>query len=505
MLHFKCMNRLLSLPARYLDVTPMYTVVVHALIGIYGSALVASVVGLIGFTLVELLVMPAVVVITALVVSYLCAFLTQVPAQHYSSFITGLILVLLILPSTAIADLYSAAIMTALAIASKYVIVYRKQHVVNPVAIGLVLGGLLGFGGGAWWVASPWLFVPILVGGLLVAEKVKRLDMVAVFLGVAFIWHLGLSWNSPLPLTELLSIFWFSFPFVFLAFFMLTEPFTMPSQRNTRLVYGALVATLASLPPLGGVPFTPELALIIGNLVFAPWSLRQKLMLEFLSRREVTPSVHELTFSKPADFRFRAGQYLEWMLPHRSDSRGVRRYFTIASAPHEETLRVAFKVPPNASTFKQEMLKLEPGNTIVGSQLAGDFLLPKDPTIKLGFIAGGIGVTPFVSHATAIAASHEKRDLITVYCVPTASDLSYYEVLVAVGSVVPVIGGGEVLLGSESGFLSADIIMRRVPDFASRTWYISGPPKMVASAYSILRGLGVPARRVKRDFFPGLA
>jgi ferredoxin-NADP reductase len=110
-----------------------------------------------------------------------------------------------------------------------------------------------------------------------------------------------------------------------------------------------------------------------------------------------------------------------------------------------------------------------------------------------------------VSHATAIAASHEKRDLITVYCVPTASDLSYYEVLVAVGSVVPVIGGGEVLLGSESGFLSADIIMRRVPDFASRTWYISGPPKMVASAYSILRGLGVPARRVKRDFFPGLA
>jgi ferredoxin-NADP reductase len=397
-------------------------------------------------------------------------------------------------------------VMTALAIASKYVIVYKRQHLLNPVAVGLVLGAWLGFGGGAWWVASPWLFVPVLVAGLLVAEKVKRLDMVAVFLGFAFMWYIVLSWNGMTPMGELLTTFWFSFPFVFFGFFMLTEPFTMPSQKHPRLMYAALVATLASVPPFGDIVLTPELALVMGNLLMAPWSLRQKLVLSFLGRRVITPRIYELTFSKPTNFRYQAGQYLEWMLPHKgSDSRGIRRYFTILSAPHETNLRVAFKMPEKASTFKERMLALQPGETVIGSQLAGDFLLPADASIKLGFIAGGIGVTPFVSHALMLEKSGDKRDVVTLYCVPTVDDLSYRDELAAVGLVVPVIGGGDIPPGGESGFLSAEIIKRQVPDYEVRTWYVSGPPKMVDSAYQILRRLGVPAHRIKQDFFPGLS
>jgi glycine betaine catabolism B len=500
------MKKVLALPARYLDITPMYTVVIHALVGIYMTALLCAAFGLIGFTLLELLATGAVVLLTSFGVSYLCAVVTKVPAQHASSVITGLILTLLILPSAVPFDLYGAAVMTALAIASKYVIVYKRQHFLNPVAVGLVLGVLLGFGGGAWWVASPWLFVPLLIGGLLVAEKVKRLDMVAVFLSVALLWHIGLSWNSSMPMGELLTTFWFSFPFVFLAFFMLTEPFTMPSQKNPRLVYAVVVATLASLPPQGGFVLTPELALVVGNLLLAPWSLRQKLVLSFIARREITPRIYEFTFTKPMSFRYQAGQYLEWMLPHQgTDNRGVRRYFTILSAPHEENLRVAFKVPEKASTFKEQMMALQPGEIVIGSQLAGDFLLPADTAIKLGFIAGGIGVTPFVSHALTIKNGENKRDIATLYCVSTVADLSYCDELAEVGTVVPVIGAGEIPPDGESGFLSADIIKQRVPDYAIRTWYISGPPKMVDSTYGILRGLRVPARHIKRDFFPGLS
>jgi ferredoxin-NADP reductase len=162
-------------------------------------------------------------------------------------------------------------------------------------------------------------------------------------------------------------------------------------------------------------------------------------------------------------------------------------------------------VPEKASTFKERMMALQSGETVIGSQLAGDFLLPADTAMKLGFIAGGIGVTPFVSHALTIENGGNKRDIATLYCVPTAADLSYRDELAAVGAVVPVIGSGDIPPDGESGFLSADIIKRRVPDYAVRTWYISGPPKMVDSAYHILRGLRVPAGHIKRDFFPGLS
>lgn len=500
------MKKIVDWPRSYLNRTPMYQVVLYALMGIYVSALLAAALDWLDYGLFEMGVMACVILLTALGVSCLCAVATRVPASHVSSVITALILILLILPSLAPIDLFNAAVITAFAITSKYVIIYKKQHLLNPVAVGLVLGGVLGFGGGAWWVASPILFLPIILGGLLVAAKIRCLDMVAVCVGVAFVYHLLSMWISSASTSELMTTFWFSYPFVFLAFFMLTEPFTMPSRRSARLVYAVLVAVLASLPPLGGVIISPELALIIGNIALAPWGQRQKLLLKLIRVRNVTSSIYECAFPKPEGFRFVAGQYMEWMVPHTpSDSRGTRRYFTIASAPEETELRMAFKLPDKSSTYKNAVVNLTPGDVVIGSQRAGDFVLPAAKDVKLGFIAGGIGVTPFVSQSLSLAANHDVRDIVTLYCVPTEAEMAYREVLEGAGPLVPVVADGKGSSLAESGFLSADIVSRRVPDYAARTWYISGPPVMVRSARGILRQLGVPARRIHEDFFPGLA
>ncbi|MFM2423904.1 MAG: hypothetical protein RLZZ70_293 [Candidatus Parcubacteria bacterium] len=500
------MQTVTRLPLLYLDRMPMYSVIIQVLLAVYGVALLASFGGYIGFIPLELIASSVVIMVTALLVNAACATATKVPLQHASSIITGLILLLLLLPSTTPEDLFASAVITALAIASKYVLVYKKQHLVNPVAAGLVLGSLFGFGGGAWWVASPLLFIPIVIGGFLVTEKVKRLDMVAVFIAVGFLCYMLLSWQNPSSTTELLTTFFISYPFLFLGFFMLTEPFTMPSQKNARYVYATLVAVVASLPPLGSFVMSPELALVVGNIALAPWGQRQKLILTLTSLKKVTGSIYEFSFPKPAGFIFKAGQYLEWMVPHKNtDSRGTRRYFTIASAPEENELRLAFKLPENASSYKSAMVHLKTGDVVIASQRSGDFILPTNPVVKLGFIAGGIGVTPFVSHATTLTLQGEKRDIKTLYCVATAADLAYQVELMNVGELVPVIGSGEIPPGAESGFLSADIISRRIPDYATRTWYISGPPKMVDAAYQSLHTLGVPARCIERDFFPGLA
>ncbi len=304
------------------------------------------------------------------------------------------------------------------------------------------------------------------------------------------------------------SVFWVSYPMLFLGFFMLTEPFTMPGTKRLQIVYGVLVGLLANTSVFNSVmAMTPELALVVGNLAVYPWTLRQKLMLTVKQIREVTPSIFEFTFHKPAGMHFIAGQYLEWMVPHQSaDARGIRRYFTIASSSEDQDLVVTMKIPvTKASTYKQAMRGLENGDIVIASQLAGDFILPHEETKKLAWVAGGIGITPFVSQAKTLVARSEVRDIALLYATITATDQTYADVVGRVARIIPVVKEGVAPPGGELGYVSADIISRRVPDYKERYWYVSGPPPMVTATTRALRSLGVPGSHIKTDFFPGLA
>lgn len=74
-----------------------------------------------------------------------------------------------------------------------------------------------------------------------------------------------------------------------------------------------------------------------------------------------------------------------------------------------------------------------------------------------------------------------------------------------VATIIPVVGTGEVPVNGESGYVTVDMIKRRVPDYMERLWFVSGPPPMVQGVKKSLRSLGVPRRQIIEDFFPGLA
>jgi ferredoxin-NADP reductase len=306
--------------------------------------------------------------------------------------------------------------------------------------------------------------------------------------------------------------FWLSGPSLFLAFFMLTEPFTMPPTKKLQALYGAVVGFTSQTTlflPLG-VKMTPELALIVGNVLFFPATLRQKLFLRLKCVREVALHTYEFVFHKPRSFTFAAGQYLEWMLPHtRPDNRGIRRYFTVASAPEEDFVRLGIRFGATVSTYKSALLAMQPGDTIIASQRAGDFLLPSDSSKKLGFIAGGIGVTPFISHLESMSRSQTKNNTVLFYCNNTSLEIAYYDRLQALALVLPLrlvhILAKEKREGFESGFLNTEMIRQKSPDYLERHWYLSGPPGMVNAYSRLLRELGVPKRQILKDFFPGLA
>src|SRR6185436_19480997 len=124
------------------------------------------------------------------------------------------------------------------------------------------------------------------------------------------------------------------------------------------------------------------------------------------------------------------GQYLEWTLPHaKPDARGTRRFFTIASSPTEPVVRLGVRLYDKPSSFKRALVELRPGDTMVAQSLSGEFVLPKDASKKLAFIAGGIGITPFRSHLQYLLDRKEVRDITIIYANKAPDHIAYAPLL----------------------------------------------------------------------------
>lgn len=517
------LTRIWSPLERRLDQTAMYRTVTYALSFLAVTAVVLGFLGTVPYSPLEQMISLAVALSSGLLINWLCGTLWRVSVNMESAVITALILHFLIIPAplTALQDSWVIALVVCFAILSKYIFAWRKQHIVNPAAAGLVLLALAyalfdlpGYFESTWWIGRPELFIPLILAGSAVVVKVRKWVPVLSFLAVASIVFLIEEYRFVGEIsTVAVSNFWFSGPSLFLAFFMLTEPFTMPPTKRLQMMYGALVGVISqtTLFLSVGLKMTPELALILGNLLFYPATLRQKLVVSLTAAREVAKDTVEFSFTKPAGLRFKAGQYLEWMLPHAgADDRGIRRYFTIVSAPHDPEIAFTVRFAERVSSYKTALRAMKPGGVIVASQLAGDFTLPERASEKVAFIAGGIGVTPFISHISHLAhATTPTPDAVLFYCNNTAAEIAYRDKLTAASSILPLrvvhILAKEKVDNFEHGFLTEDIIRRHTPDYLERTWYISGPPGMVSAYTKLLLAMGISRRRIKRDFFPGLA
>ena len=495
-----------------LDRVTMYKLVLYYVIAIVVMALLLSVFGVIPYTVLGILESTSVLLAVCAVTNIVFSKVFEAPTNIESTYITALILVCILPPVQTYHDLPLLFWAAVLAMASKYILAIRNKHIFNPAAIAVVLTSPWLNQSATWWVGTAAMIPVVLIGGLLMVRKMRRYDLVfyyflASIIGVgvfSIVGHHDL-FNS---FTELAT----RSPLLFFAFVMLTEPLTSPPTKFLQGVYGALIGIL-SVPQVhfGTLYFTPELALVVGNIFAYLASPKVKERLLLVKNTYLTPDVIEFVFQPARRFAFSPGQYMEFTLPHgRTDSRGNRRYFTVSSSPTEEQVMLGVKFYPNGSTFKQQLQTLAPSQTLMTGQLAGDFTLPKDPKKKLVFIAGGIGITPFRSMLKYLADTNEQRSVVLMYANKGPQDVVYQDVfdeaIAKIGLKLVHIFSVSMPKGWEgrTGTVNAQIIAEEVPDFAERIFYISGPHPMVAGVESTLLQMGVKPTQIKKDFFPGL-
>jgi ferredoxin-NADP reductase len=272
----------------------------------------------------------------------------------------------------------------------------------------------------------------------------------------------------------------------------------MPPTRQYRILYALIVGLIfASQLHIGALSATPQAALIVGNIFTLLVAPPLGAMVRLKQTNKLNDNTYELIFDKPRQFRFAAGQYLEWTLPHdHTDARGNRRTFSIASSPSELDLRIGIKTYAPSSSFKTALLAVKPGVRIRGAHVNGSFTLPWDAKQPLVFVAGGVGITPFRSMLQHMIDKGDQRDVTLYYIASNESDFVYKDVI----EQAKLIG---LTVHYVIGRMNEQALRQEQSVFAKAHVYISGPDAFVTSYKQSLVSLGVPRINIKTDHFTG--
>ncbi|WHF52374.1 ferredoxin--NADP reductase [Chryseobacterium gotjawalense] len=141
--------------------------------------------------------------------------------------------------------------------------------------------------------------------------------------------------------------------------------------------------------------------------------------LKLAKKQELTKSTFALEFEIPPElssqYHFEAGQYVTLQFP--VNGKVVLKDFSMTSAPYEEKITLGIKISSDESFASSLFKDLKTGDLIEVSEPRGRFTLGSKPhefrTI-VGF-AGGIGITPILSHFKNILHTEPRTRLFLFY------------------------------------------------------------------------------------------
>lgn len=224
---------------------------------------------------------------------------------------------------------------------------------------------------------------------------------------------------------------------------------------------------------------------------------------------DIAPDIHTFWFKPERRMHYTAGQFTELYLPHDNpDDRGERRWFTFSSSPTDSLLGITTKFAQNgrqSSTFKQTLRALPIGSEVSLADAMGDFVLPKDKSIPILFVAAGMGITPVHGMIKYLSDSHERRDIQLLYGVHHDTQLIYRQLFddYALASFTPIARETSADWRGETGGITAERVIAMIGNNLETQVYVSGPEPLVETITKQLEQYGVAKHRIVPDFFPG--
>ena len=226
------------------------------------------------------------------------------------------------------------------------------------------------------------------------------------------------------------------------------------------------------------------------------------------SKRMIAIDTFEFVFQTQEYIEFEAGQYVKLFFSEISpDVDKNRRKFSLVNSPTDNQ-HIVIATRMRESPYKQRLSQLEYGSKVEFQPPKGDLILPKSSPSQLVFIAGGIGITPFMSMIHYIEDTNLSWPILLFFFNQTQTSTPYLSELEAVShrlnsfQLVTSITRDPQWQGEHRKF-TATLLNNYLPNIILPLYYVVGTPQMVEQVRQTLIEAGVNFDHIKTEDFTG--
>jgi len=209
-------------------------------------------------------------------------------------------------------------------------------------------------------------------------------------------------------------------------------------------------------------------------------------IVKILSIEQITHDVKRFQVEKPEGYSFIPGQATEVSI-NTFDLKDEKKPFTFTCLNSEPFLEFTIKIYPSHNGVTNELGKLKPGAELIIRDVWGAISYKG----KGVFIAGGAGITPFISIFRDLRTKNEISGNILIFANKTRADIILEDELKEMlGNTFINILSDEKINGYFHGLITGDFLKANIGD-SVRNFYLCGPPPMMDAVKKQLASLGV--------------
>ena len=227
---------------------------------------------------------------------------------------------------------------------------------------------------------------------------------------------------------------------------------------------------------------------------------------------EIADGTMAFQFTKPTGFSFKPGQAIDLILidPASPDGDAPRHTFSIVAAPFQGQLELATRMRDSA--YKRVLRSLPLGAAARIEGPFGSLVLHRDSARAAVFIAGGIGITPFMSIVRQATQDQLPQHLRLLYSNRRPEDAAFLGELQQleqrnknfrlVATMTDIGKSNQPWIG-ETVSIDGTFLKTAAGELAAPIYYVAGPPAMVTAMHETLNRMGIDDDDIRSEDFYG--